>query len=131
MAATDDIRSRKKPGLGRRYAYPVLGGQKIFGGAAVGITANKEAVPAGHASAVKLIGFAEERVDNSLGATGDLSVTVEKDARLISLAGATVANIGATVYASADDTFTLTAGSLLALGTIDAIDADGVWLKTL
>lgn len=131
MAASDDIRSRKKPGIGRCYAYPVLGGQKIFGGAAVGITANKEAVPAGHASAVKLIGFAEERADNSGGATGELMVRVEKDVRLIPLAGATVANTGATVYASADDTFTLTAGSLLALGTIDAIDADGVWLKTL
>ncbi|MCY1666250.1 hypothetical protein [Rhizobium sp. SL86] len=131
MAATDDIRSKKKPGLGRRYGYPVLGGQKIYGGTAVGITADKYAVPAGHASAVKLIGFAEERADNSGGATGDLYVTVEKDVRLIPLAGAAVSNIGATVYASADDTFTLTAGSLLALGTIDAIDADGVWLATL
>ncbi len=131
MAAVDDIRSKKKPGMGRRYGYPVLAGQKVYGGVAVGITANKEAVPAGHVSAVKLIGFAEERADNTGGATGDVYVSIEKDVRLIPLAGATVANIGATVYASADDTFTLTAGSLLALGTIDAIDADGVWLKTL
>lgn len=131
MTATNDIRAKKKPGLGRAYGYPVLAGVLIYGGAAVGITANKEAVPAGHASAVKLIGFAEERIDNTTGATGDQYVKIEKDVRIIPLAGATVANIGASVYASADDTFTLTAGALLQIGTIDAIDADGVWLKTL
>jgi adhesin HecA-like repeat protein len=131
MTATNDIRAKKKPGHTRAYGYPVLTNLVIFGGAAVGITANKEAVPAGHVSAVKLMGFAEERIDNTGGATGDQFVKVEKDVRVIPLAGATVANIGAAVYASADDTFTLTAGALLQIGTIDAIDADGVWLKTL
>lgn len=131
MAATDDIRTRRKPGPGRSYGYPVLAGVKIYGGTVAGITANREAVPAGHPSAVSLLGFAEQRADNTGGANGDQVVNIEKDVRLIPLAGATAANIGATVYASADDTFTLTAGSLLAIGTIDAIDADGVWLKTL
>ena len=131
MVATNDIRTKKKPGIGRAYGYPALAGVVVFGGAAVGITAAKEAVPAGHASAVKLMGFAEERIDNAAGATGDQYVKIEKDVRVIPLPGATVANIGAAVYASADDTFTLTAGSLLQIGTIDAIDADGVWLKTL
>lgn len=131
MTATTDIRTKRKPGLGRSYSYPVLAATRIFGGTAVGITANKEAVPAGNVNAVKLLGFAEERIDNTNGATGDQYVRIEKDIRLIPLAGAAVANIGAAVYASADDTFTLTAGSLLQIGTIDAIDADGVWLKTL
>jgi hypothetical protein len=131
MAATNDIRAKKKPGLGRAYGYPALAGVVLYGGAAAGITANKEAVPAGHVSAVKLLGFIQERVDNAFGQTGDQIATIEKDVRVIPLAGATPANIGATVYASADDTFTLTAGALLAIGTIDAIDADGVWLKTL
>lgn len=131
MTATNDIRSKKKPGLGRRYGYPVLAGVVIYGGAAVGITAAKAMVPAGHASAVKLIGFAEERYDNTNGATGDIYGTAEKDVRLIPLAAATPADIGSTVYASADDTFTLVAGALLALGKIDAIDGDGVWLSTL
>lgn len=131
MTATTDIRAKKKPGHTRAYAAPVLTGIIIYGGAAVGLTAAGAAVPAGHVNAVKLLGFADERIDNSTGATGDQNVKIEKDVRLIPLAGATVANIGATVYASADDTFTLTAGALLAIGTIDAIDADGVWLKTL
>lgn len=131
MAATDDIRALRKPGPDRSYAYPVLAGVVIFGGTAVGVTANLEAVPAGHASAVKLMGFADQRVDNRDGATGDVYARIERGVRQIPLAGATAANIGATVYASADDTFTLNAGSLLAIGTIDAIDAEGVWLNTL
>lgn len=131
MTATTDIRSKKKPTLGRRYGYPVLGGVVIYAGAAVGITAAKAMVPAGHVSAVKLIGFADERYDNSAGATGDITGTAEKDVRLIPLSGAVVSDIGATVYASADDTFTLVAGALLPIGKIEAIDADGVWLSTL
>lgn len=136
MAATDDIRTRRKrPDLGYRYGYPVLAGEIIYGGAAVGLTAALAAVPAGHASAVALLGFADERADNRAGVTGDLLVTVERDVRLIPLAGATAADIGKTVYASADDTFSLSAGvapnTLLALGKIAAIDAEGVWLSTL
>lgn len=131
MVATNDLRIKRRPIPGNSYAYPVLGGQKIFGRAVVGITAAMAAVPAGHVNAVKLIGFAEERVDNSAGATGDQSVKIEKGTFLIPLAGATVANINAAVYCTADDTFTLTASTNLQIGTIDAIDADGVWLKTL
>lgn len=129
MAASNDLRYKRRNG--QSYGYPVLANVKIFGRAAVGITANKEAVPAGHGSAVKLLGFAEERVDNTGGATGDQYVKIEKGVFNIPLAGAAVSNIGATVYCTADDTFTLTASTNLAIGTIDAIDADGVWLKTL
>lgn len=129
MTATNDIRAKKKPQLTRLYGHPVLSGQVIYGGTAVGLTAAGAAVPAGHAQAVKLIGHALERADNVSG--GGATVTVEKDVRLITLAGATPANIGQTVYCSADDTYTLVAGALLAIGTIDNIDADGVWLKTL
>ncbi len=131
MAASNDIRSRRKPGLGRTYGYPVLTGVVLYGGAAIAVTAERNAVPVGHANAVKFVGFAAERVDNSLGATGEQTVTVERDVRLIPLAGAAVANIGANVYATADDTFTLTASTNLLIGVLETIDADGVWLKTL
>ncbi len=79
MAASNDIRSRRKPGLGRTYGYPVLTGVVLYGGAAIAVTAERNAVPVGHANAVKFVGFAAERVDNSLGATGEQTVTVERD----------------------------------------------------
>lgn len=129
MAASDDIQRKKRSG--DSYGYPVLANIKLYQGAMVGITANKEAVPAGHASAVKLVGFAPQRVDNTGGATGDRKTNIDKGVYQIALAGATVANIGAAVYASDDNTFTLTQSTYLQAGTIYAIDADGVWLKTL
>lgn len=129
MAATADIRRRTR--TGDAYGYPVLAGVRIFGGTYIGVTAALAAVPAGHASCVALIGFAEENVDNRDGATGDRLINAKKDVTAITLAGATAADIGKTVYASADDTFTLAAGALLPAGILHAIDADGVWLKPL
>ncbi|MBV6649902.1 MAG: hypothetical protein KI789_09280, partial [Hoeflea sp.] len=74
-----------------------------------------------------------ERIDNSAGATGDQHASAKKGIFDIVLAGATAADIGSPVYASSDDTFTLddAAGANLQIGTLHAIDADGVWLKTL
>ncbi|WP_375591042.1 capsid cement protein [Hoeflea alexandrii] len=131
MAATNDIRRRERSG--DRYGYPVLAGVIIYGGTAMGVTAALAAVPAGHVNAVALVGIAEERIDNSAGATGDQLANAKKGIFDIVLAGATAANIGDPVYASADDTFTLddAAGANLQIGTLHAIDADGVWLKTL
>jgi predicted RecA/RadA family phage recombinase len=127
MTATNDLFYLEKPG--QSYGFGVLAGIKLYGRAVVGITSTKLAVPAGHVSAVKLIGLAEERTDNTLGADGDVKVRAKKGVYLIPLS-ATVANIGAAVYATADDTFTLsTTGSPLQIGVIDAVDADGTWLK--
>lgn len=128
MTATADI--RRKWRKGDSYGYPALAATRILGGTMVGVTAAGAAVPAGNVNAVALVGFAEESIDNTAGATGDRTVNARKGVTLIPLTGATPADIGKTVYASADDTFTLTAGALLVAGTIDAIDADGVWLKT-
>jgi predicted RecA/RadA family phage recombinase len=131
MAATNDIRRNMRSG--DRYGYPVLAGVTIFGGSVMGITAALAAVPAAHASCVALIGIAEERIDNSAGATGDQYANAKKGIFDITLAGATAADIGSPVYASDDETFTLdaAAGANLQIGTLHAIDADGVWLKTL
>ncbi|MBB4955563.1 putative RecA/RadA family phage recombinase [Agrobacterium vitis] len=129
MAATSDIRRIWRKG--DAYGFPVLGGVRIYGGSMIGVTANLAAVPAAHASCVALVGFAEEAVDNRDGSTGDKLINACKGVTSIPLSDATPADIGKTVYASADDTFTLVAGSLLKAGIIDAIDADGVWLKTI
>lgn len=126
MTASNDLQYKERDG--RQYDFPVLTNVKIYGRAAVGITSNKEMVPAAHGSAVKLIGLAEERYDNTGGATGAILGRAKKGVFLIPLS-ATPANIGAAVYASADDTFTLTAGSLLQIGIVHAVDVEGTWLK--
>ncbi|MBD8554912.1 hypothetical protein IFT84_10290 [Rhizobium sp. CFBP 8762] len=128
MVASNDLTYVERKG--DVFAYPVLAGVVIYGRAAVGITANRDAVPAGHPQAVKLVGLAEERVDNRGGATGDRLVNAKKSVFAIPLTGATAANIGSPIYASADDTFTLSnANGVLPIGILHAIDSDGIWLK--
>lgn len=128
MAASNDLTYVERQG--HQYEFPALADTLYYGRAAIGVTAAGVAVPAGHANAVKLIGFNIERVDNRGGATGERRVRVKKGIFKIPLA-ATAANTQAPVYMTADDTFTLTASTNLQIGTIDAVDADGVWLKTL
>lgn len=129
MAASNDLDYTERQGAS--YEFPALADTLYYGRAGIGVTAAGVAVPAGHANAVKLVGFSAERVDNRGGAAGAQRVRVKKGVFRIPLAGATAANIQAAVYMTADDTFTLTASTNLQIGTIDAVDADGVWLKTL
>ena len=129
MALANDVQYTERNG--DQLEYGVLTNIRIYGGAATAITAAKVAVPVGHGSAVKFVGFAEERVDNTGGATGDRTVRVNKKIRLIPLS-ATVANMGAAVYATDDNTFTLdNTGSPLQVGTVWAVDTAGTWLKPL
>jgi hypothetical protein len=128
MTATTDIYLDRRKG--DSYGYPVLAGVKIYGRAAVGITANKELAPAGNVNVVALLGLAKERYDNTNGATGDIYGEAEKGVFNIPLA-ATPADIHKPVYATADDTYTLTASTNLQIGVIDAVDAAGTWMKTL
>jgi len=129
MAASNDLDYTERQG--DTYEFPALADTLYYGRAGIGVTAAGVAVPAGHVNAVKLVGFNVERVDNRGGATGAQRVRVKKGRFRIPLAGATAANTQAPVYMTADDTFTLTASTNLQIGTIDAVDADGVWLKTL
>lgn len=128
MAASNDLDYTERQGVA--YEFPALANTLYYGRIGVGVTAAGIAVPAGHADAVKLVGLASERVDNRGGANGDRRVRAKKGVFRIPLS-ATAANTQAPVYMTADDTFTLTASTNLQIGTIDAVDADGVWLKTL
>ena len=128
MVATKDIEAPERPG--HSYGYPVLGGVQIFGRSIAAVTAALAMVPAGHADAVAVVGLAEERYDNRDGATGDLTGRAVKGVRKFPVAGADVTDVGATVYAADDATLQLTnAGGELAAGTIDGVDADGVWVR--
>lgn len=130
MGLSDDIQRKRRSN--DIWSLPVLAGVLIFQGAAVGVTAAREMVPAGHASAVKLIGVARERYDNRTGATGAIWGTAEKTTFQAAITGATPAVIGNPVYAVDDNTFTMTnSGALLVVGTLAGVDADGTfWIKT-
>ena len=97
---------------------PAVGSDIIYAGAAVGDNASGLARP--FVDGDPFLGFAVAKCDNSAGAASAKSVRVAQRGTVkLTLAGTvTAAKINDSVYASDDDTFTLTAGSLLAIGKL-------------
>lgn len=121
---------QRMPVVGSSYGYGVKGGIRIFRKSIVGITAGKLAVPASTAGCVALIGLAENHVDNRDGADGAVPVNLLKGVFKMPFAAAVPADIGSPVYALDDQTLQLTnANGALRLGSIEAIDAEGVWIR--
>lgn len=112
--------------LGNRNDLLMIASDIIYEGAAVGIVSGS-----GHARPLaagdKFVGFAESTVDNSAGAAAAKSVRVITEG-LIQLAVGSVAitDIGKPVYASDDDTFTLTASTNSYIGRVHRYVSSGV-----
>ena len=106
MTATADISLSFKNVAGMiRNDHPVAAATKIYAGTAVGEAAGvARPLQAGDT----YLGHSVCETDNSTGAAGDLNVEVVHgvQARLTVLTAAAT-SIGAAVYASADDTYTL------------------------
>ena len=105
-------------GVGDMLEYPVIASDIVYQGAAVGENAAGYARPL--TAGDVFLGFAEEKVDNSSGSAGDLRVRV-KSKGYVKLAITSIAitsNDRVAVYASDDDTFTLTATSNSLIGYV-------------
>lgn len=88
-------------------ALPIASKAKIFSGALVGRTEDGygRTLQAGDTAA----GFAIDAVDNTDGEDGDVMVSVKARGKVsLFISGLGVADVGKNVYASDDNTFTLT-----------------------
>lgn len=94
--------------LGDHSHYPAIASDVIYEGAAVGENGSGYARPL--VAADPFLGFAIETCDNSTGSAGDKSVWVKtRGVVVLPIASiAITANDRPAVYASDDDTFTLT-----------------------
>jgi hypothetical protein len=123
------------PADGDIREFGVLADAVIFAGALVAITAAGFAKPGAVATTLKAVGRAEEHVDNTGGADGDVTVRVRKGVfRFANSAAAdaiTAADVGANCYIVDDETVAKTSGTNTrsVAGVIDQVDADGVWVK--
>lgn len=110
--------------LGEIEEYPVIASDIIYEGAAVGENASGYARPLQGGDA--FLGFAEAKVDNSSGSAGDKRVRVRTRGRvkLAISALAITANDRPAVYASDDDTFTLSSTSNSHIGWVSR------WMET-
>lgn len=110
--------------LGDNEEYPVIASDIIYQGAAVGENGSGYSRPL--VAGDPFQGFAISKADNSLGAAGAINVNVRARGRIIlpisSLA--ITANDRPAVYASDDDTFTLTASTNTLIGYVSR------WIST-
>lgn len=97
---------------------PVVATDIIYEGAAVGLDGSGNARPL--VAGDQFVGFAESKVDNSAGAAGDKNVRVRERGKIeLSVTGVTAAtDVGDSVYASDDDTFTLTPSTNSRIGKV-------------
>ena len=96
--------------LGDTSEYPMLGGEIIYEGAAVGINSN------GYA-------HAEERVDNTSGTDGEKTIRTKFKGTVVLPApsGVSLTDVGSNLFASDDNTFTTTSASTPYIGKIRRI----------
>lgn len=114
--------------LGNNESYPVIAADIIYQGALVGENAAGYARPL--VAADPFLGVAIERCDNSAGAAGAKRVDVKTRGILgnVAVAGATAitANDRPIVYASDDDTLTLTSTSNTRIGRVSKWISNGI-----
>lgn len=114
---------------------PVKAGAVIFAGAMAAIDANGVCVPAAAVAALKVIGRAEGRADNTGGADGAIRARVRPGIfRFANSGGADLIglkDIGSPAYVVDDQTVALTSASAArpVAGTIFDVDPLGVWVK--
>lgn len=113
--------------LGDVNEYGVIASDIIYEGAAVGENGSGYARPL--QAGDKFLGFAEQNVDNSTGAVGDKTVRVKTYGKVkLDISGAAITDIGKPVFASDDNTFTLTQGSNSYIGRVFRFESSGVCL---
>lgn len=105
--------------LGDNSEYPVIANDIIYQGAAVGENGSGYSRPL--VAADPFQGFAIAKADNTGGSAGDINVNVRTRGKIrLTVAGATAitANDRPAVYASDDNTFTLTSTSNSLIGYV-------------
>lgn len=132
MAASQERNTSQFPG--DFYTLPVKAGTKILAGTLAAIDATGHAVPASAAANLTAAGRAEDTIDNTGGADGDMTIVVARGAfKWDNDASASVdqADVGKECYMLDDETVTATAEGHSVAGKVLGVDPDGVVVETL
>lgn len=102
----------RKEKQGKELAHPVVASDIIYAGALCKHNAAGFLAPCSAEAGAVFAGVSIEKIDNSAGAAGDLKCRVAKEgAYLMAGSGFSQANVGASVYASDDNTVSTTQGA--------------------
>ena len=112
-ALTKDRNTVRRDGV--QFSDPVAAATRIFAGSLVCLNASGYAVPGATSTTLKARGVAQEQVDNSAGAAGDLRIETRRGvfpfANSTSTDEITRADIGATAYIVDDQTVAKTSAT--------------------
>ena len=117
MATRSTNEARKYSNLGQFAEVPMVASDIIYEGSLVG-TASGIARPL--VAGDPFAGFCSKKADNSAGAASDIRVKVYRrgDVEMDEVGVSSAASNGALVYASDDDTLTLTVGTNTKIGRV-------------
>ena len=111
--------------IGELNEFPVIATDIIYEGAAVGLNGSGYARPL--VAGDKFLGFCEQNVDNSTGAAGDKRVRVRIAGQAkLNVGSVAITDVGKPVFASDDDTFTLTQSTNSYIGRVHRFESTGV-----
>lgn len=131
-AASSEINTPERPGSVTRY--PIAAATVIFAGIIAGLNSSGFLVPASDAAGIRVMGRAEQTVDNSAGAAGDLSADVKEGVFKWNNSGSAAVDPddrGKIAYVEDDNTVAETGGThKVKAGRIVDVEADGVWIDT-
>jgi uncharacterized lipoprotein NlpE involved in copper resistance len=123
-AATTPISTPERPGLSAQQ--DVAASTVIYAGTLVALDASGNAKPASNTANLRVIGIAQETVDNSAGAAGDLKILVKPGVFVVNNAGVnpvTKAHVGSVVYVSSDNEVALSGTNNVKAGVLRGFDA--------
>ena len=128
MAALPKDRQTRKRRQGS-HSDLIATGVQVFAGSIVVLNATGFAAPATAAAGLRTRGIADHGADNRNGADGAGVVKSMTGAHLLSNAGdINQSHIGATAYITDDHTVTAVSTASSAVGRIEDVGADGVWV---
>jgi hypothetical protein len=101
--------ARRGPARGDAFGYPIAPGEKIFTGGLTCLNSSGQAVRPQTSGAAVFAGLASNGYDNSAASVAGPNIVAGAGTYALTVPGATAANINAAVYATDDNTLTLTA----------------------
>lgn len=131
MAATASIDTPERSG--EMIYLPLAAATKIFAGTLVAVNSAGNALPAADTAGLRVMGRAEQTVDNTGGAAGDLSINVKRGVfRLPNSATAAVDadDKGKICFIETDEVVAETSTHKVKAGRVVDVDDDGVWVDT-
>jgi hypothetical protein len=116
----DPVRRGTPPAAGA-FGYPIAPSEKIWRGGLLAVNSSGQAQRIQTSGSVAFIGMADKDYDNSASAAAGPAVVADRGTFRLAVSGASFANIGQNVYASDDNTLSLTNAetAVFALGGSD------------